>query len=171
MGYRNYDLITASIEIDDSMLREKLEELESPDVEGAIVDYLANNGYATNADVESAINDAIGSLDLNALENLPERVDALEDPDTGVQDLQERVEALEGKVDDQFNEDGTSITDLQAQVETLQRDVMALQSALQTAAALTGDRLDRLEATTNTAYSFFALAGKMISLLLNGSRS
>lgn len=138
MTRRYYDLVSASVEIDDSGLQERLDELTGK-VDGI-------------AEIDLTDYVAYTALDDRIREYL--RDNGYDDPDTGVQDLQERVEKLEGRDAD------TRVTDLEGKLEGAQADIMRLT-----------ERIERLEYTSNVSYNFFALLGKMVQLLLNGPRS
>lgn len=83
------------------------------------------------------------NVDVNDLADVPNRVDVLESTVEGFADLDSRI----GEIERNLGE--WRATDL----------------------ASLGERIEALERAQSTSANFFALAGKMIALLLNGARS
>jgi hypothetical protein len=147
MTTRYYDLISASVEIDASELNTKLDEItERIDGldsmdEDAVTDLIRNT--LSNEGLDAA--DFAASDDLESLDNrvggMDERLQTLEEAGTATDEFERRITALEG--------DGN----LAERYEALLA------------------RVERLENASSTANSFFALAGKMVALLLNGRAS
>lgn len=145
MTHRYYDLITASVEIDDSGLQSKLDELESFDP----------SDLEERLSALEALNTC--NVDINDLGGLPDRVEALETSALVTDENKDVIDALDQHV-----------ISLGQRVGELERNLGEWRA---TDLAALGERIERLEAQTNLSYNFFALAGKMVSLLLNGSRS
>jgi hypothetical protein len=158
MTTRYYDLISASVEIDESELNTKLDEiteridgLDEPMSEDAITDLIRNT-------LSDEGLDASDFATRDDFDDLLARVDGLEGEDKDLDGMRSRIQTLE-------LEDRTVLAE---RLTSLTERLDALVARYATERSILEERVERLEATSNTAYSFFALAGKMVALLLNG---